>query len=198
MVLESSAQEVASMFKGKRRLWRNKASGATAMVAEEVLIRQGEFHVWMWLEKTSAGSDVLHTWSGVKNNNIRRLHWNDTRWRCEGALSIPETHPGAKIKKMLLGISLLVFRVVGGLLWRFCTDRKQSWSFHYGSPRTCRRWVSIREIKVMDCWYLQREANVIHYPWKLLLPLIWVSVCFYQCFQWKHLEHPSVFFIKYL
>lgn len=99
MVLESSAQEVASMFKGKRRLWRNKAGGATAMVAEEVLIRQGEFHVWMWLEKTSAGSDVLHTWSGVKNNNIRRLHWNDTKWRCEGASSIPETYPGAKILK---------------------------------------------------------------------------------------------------
>lgn len=97
MVLESSTQEVASMFKGKRSLWRNKAGGA--MVAEEVLIRQGEFHVWMWLEKTSARSDVVHTWSGVKNNNIRRLHWNDTRWRCEWGSIDSRDSSRAKILK---------------------------------------------------------------------------------------------------
>lgn len=56
-----SSQEAAAMFKGAHCLRRNIAGRATAMMAEEVLIRRGEFHVCMWLEKTSIRSDVFHT-----------------------------------------------------------------------------------------------------------------------------------------
>lgn len=132
-----SAQEVALMLKSERRLRSNTARGATATVAEGMLIRRGEFHVWMWLEKTYVRSDVLHTWSGFKNNNIRCYTEMTQNGAVKGLSQFLRLSPVGQIKKKCcLEFLCLYFELLevdfGGPA---CTDRKQSWSFHYGSPR---------------------------------------------------------------
>lgn len=60
--------EIAALWDGSTH-----RGGASAMVAEGVLHRRGEFHVGMWLEKTSVWSDGHHTCSAFKNYNMKRV-----------------------------------------------------------------------------------------------------------------------------
>lgn len=149
-----SAQEVALMLKGERRLQSNIARGATATVAEGMLIRRGEFHVWMWLEKTSARSDFLHTWSGFKNNNIRRY----TEMTQNGAV---------KGLSQFLRLSPVGLRLKRNAAWNFSACILSCWRLtlavrpaltgnSHGASimvppgiNTCLWWLSIRETEVI-------------------------------------------------